>query len=714
MFLKQVILKNFKSFKGKNIIDFPAVITGIVGPNGSGKSNIVDAIRWALGEQSFKNIRIDKGQDLIYAGNSNEGGASFCEVELIFDNQKKLFNSDFTEISILRRIDKEGNNEYFINHKAARLKDIIDLTASAKIGLKGFSIINQGSVENVLLAPPQERRLMLEEVLGLKNLELKKEEAKRKLEEANINLDKTIALEKEILPRLRFLKRQVDRWEKRETLENELKEKEKIYFISLLDQLLSEEKYQPQDFINLRNKLSKLDSLIKERENNLITVKENKSKDLELKIKNITQEIINLQDEKSELLRELGRKETKAEVDYSLIDFKNAIIKIKNVLTNLLKINEISEIHKKIEELLKDINQLLIPKKEEINNNEIEELKKKINSLQEQLKEKNNLLEQNETVLNQSNINFREEYDKITQLRNQKEEILKLIQKQELEKERYNLKLNDLKRRINEAGYQFDEINEYYQKNKTQVLAPNELNELERHIFRLTRELAEMGVRDENVIKEYEEVNTRYEFLSHQIEDLEKSINDLKLLIKTLTKEIENSFNEAISNINYDFNRYFRLMFNGGSAKLEQIKKNKTVLEEGENKAEVKEESQNLNDVYWGVEIKIDIPKTNLKSLEILSGGEKTLVAIALLFAIINQSRPPLVIVDEIDVALDEDNSRRFAQILKELCHDTQFIAITHNRMIMAAAQILYGVTLKDNSSQLLSIKLEGSEAILK
>jgi len=106
-------IKNFKSFKGKVVIDLPSLITAIVGPNGSGKSNIVDAIRWALGEQSFKNLRVEKGEDLIFAGNKKETAASLCEVELIFDNQLHLFNSDYNEISILRRIERSGEIAIF-------------------------------------------------------------------------------------------------------------------------------------------------------------------------------------------------------------------------------------------------------------------------------------------------------------------------------------------------------------------------------------------------------------------------------------------------------------------------------------------------------------------------------------------------------------------------------------------------------------------------
>ena len=194
MFLKRIILKNFKSFSGKTVLDFPCLFTAIVGPNGSGKSNIVDAIRWAFGEQSFKNLRAEKGRDLIFSGKNKNSSAGFAEVELVFDNSKKVFPLEVSELSILRRIDKEDNNSYFLNRQSCRLKDIVEISASAKLGLKGLSIINQGSVGDILKVSAQERRMMLEENLGLKNLETKKEKAKRKLENTLINLDKAQAL----------------------------------------------------------------------------------------------------------------------------------------------------------------------------------------------------------------------------------------------------------------------------------------------------------------------------------------------------------------------------------------------------------------------------------------------------------------------------------------------------------------------------------------
>lgn len=698
MFLKKIILKNFKSFRGKVTLEFPVLITAIVGPNGSGKSNILDAIRWALGEQSFKNIRVEKGQDLIFAGNTDTS-ASFCEVELIFDNQKKIFNSEYNEISILRRIDKEGNNSYFLNHKPCRLKDIIDLTASAKIGLKGFSIINQGAVENLLLVSPQERRIMLEEILGLKNLELKKEEAKRKLEETAINLDKSLALEKEILPHLRSLKRQVNRWEQREKIEEVLSETEKQYFVNLYHLVLQEVPSQGQDLEVLNQNLKEIENEIKEKEKNLLFIKENNGDDLEKSVQTLTQEIINLQNQRSDLLRELGRQEANKEFSYSKEELESLISKIKEQLEQLLLVQDISLIHKTIKDILDTLNNFFRVK-ENNNQENIEKIRQDLEELNRKIVAKNQELKNKENEINTKNQTFRSAYEEINKLRNRKEDLLREIQKSELLEEKYKLRLEDFKRRVIEAGLDYETIKNEYEKNKDKLLLnENELALLEKQVLRLKREIAEIGAEDINVIKEYEEVSKRYEFLSQQIEDLEKSLNDLKMLIQELNKDIEKTFDKYLTEINKDFNRYFVLMFSGGSAKLEQIKK----------------QDNSTNEFYWGVDIKVNIPKTELKSLEMLSGGEKTLVAISLLFAIVSQSNPPLVVVDEIDAALDEENSQRFSQILKELCKNTQFIIITHNRLVMSIAEVIYGVTIgEDNSSQLLSIKFEDSEKLLQ
>ena len=695
MFLKRIILKNFKSFSGKTVLDFPCFFTAIVGPNGSGKSNIVDAIRWAFGEQSFKNLRAEKGRDLIFSGKNKNSSAGFAEVELVFDNSKKIFPLEVSELSILRRIDKEDNNSYFLNRQACRLKDVVEISAAAKLGLKGLSIINQGSVGDILKVSAQERRMMLEESLGLKNLEIKKENAKRKLENTLVNLDKAQALQQEILPHLRSLKRQVNRWEKREKTKEELSGIEKKYFINIYHQILQEDTHSHIDVNKIKEEIENLESGIKEKEREMGLSSDKVDKSLEVKIGDITQQIINLQDQKSVQLRALGRKEVSSELNITSEVLEKEVFSIKEKLQSLLDFPNLDKVKEEIKKIVQDINTLFNSKNEE-KGEEIKEIQKILEKIEEELKQKSEELNDLQGQLNQRSLDFKNKFQEIELKREEKEKLYRELQREEILNEKFRLRLEDFKRRLQETKFQFQEIEKLYQNEKdTQLVLPEEFSVLENKIWRIKRELAEMGSEDEDTISEYKDVSSRYDFLTQQIEDLNKGVKDLHVLIKELNDRIEERFSKAINGINKEFNNYFQLIFRGGSAKLVQTK-------------------QEVNDnVVWGIDIKINIPKTQLKGIDMLSGGEKTLIAVSLLFALVNQSHSPLIVVDEIDAALDEENSSRFSEILEALTKNTQFIIITHNRMTMNAVQIIYGVTLSENdSSQLLSLKLEEAEAL--
>ena len=695
MFLKRIILKNFKSFSGKTVLDFPCLFTAIVGPNGSGKSNIVDAIRWAFGEQSFKNLRAEKGRDLIFSGKNKDSSAGFAEVELVFDNSKKIFPVEVSELSILRRIDKEDNNSYFLNRQPCRLKDIVEISAAAKLGLKGLSIINQGSVGDILKVSAQERRMMLEESLGLKNLEIKKENAKRKLQNTLINLDKAQALQQEILPHLRSLKRQVNRWEKREKIKQELSEIEKKYFVNIYHQILQEDTHSHIDVNKIKKSIENLENEIKDKEKEMGLSSDKVDKSLEIQIGDTTQQIINLQNQKSTQLRVLGRKEVSSEFNITSEVFKKEVFSVKEKLQSLLNFSNLDKIKEEIKKIVQDISALFNSKREE-KGEDIKEIQKKLEKIEEELKQKNKELNNLQEQLNQRSLVFKNRFQEIEFKREEKEKLYRELQREEILNEKFRLRLEDFKRRLQETGFQFQEIETFYQNEKdAQLILPEELSVLENKIWRIRKELAEMGSEDENIISEYKDVASRYDFFTQQTEDLKKGVGDLNILIKELNDQIEERFGKAIDGINKEFNNYFQLIFKGGSAKLIQIK-------------------QEVNDnIVLGIDIKINIPKTRLKSIDMLSGGEKTLIAVSLLFALVHQSHSPLIVVDEIDAALDEENSRRFSEILKALTKNTQFIIITHNRMTMNAVQIIYGVTLsKDDSSQLLSLKLEEAEAL--
>jgi len=151
MNLKRVEMVGFKSFADYQKIDFEEGITAIVGPNGCGKSNVSDAIRWVLGEQSSKNLRGSSMQDVIFKGTEKRKGLSFCEVSLVFDNTNKMFNSDYDEIIITRKLYRSGESEYLLNKAPSRLKDIVNLLHDSGIGKNGYSIIGQGMVGRLLI-----------------------------------------------------------------------------------------------------------------------------------------------------------------------------------------------------------------------------------------------------------------------------------------------------------------------------------------------------------------------------------------------------------------------------------------------------------------------------------------------------------------------------------------------------------------------------------
>src|SRR3989344_642446 len=145
MYLKRLELQGFKSFAARTVLEFPGAVTAIVGPNGRGKSNIIDGIRWILGEREAKNIRAERSENLLYGGTLNRPRAGFAQVSITFDNNDHFFPVDYSEVTIRRRVSRDGISEYFLNEGAIRLRDVIDFFSKARLGTKGFSIINQGN-----------------------------------------------------------------------------------------------------------------------------------------------------------------------------------------------------------------------------------------------------------------------------------------------------------------------------------------------------------------------------------------------------------------------------------------------------------------------------------------------------------------------------------------------------------------------------------------
>jgi len=722
MFLKSLELNGFKSFASKTLLEFPAGLTAVVGPNGAGKSNLIDAIRWLLGEREAKNLRSAKAEDLIFNGTPKKPRMSLAQAGLHFDNNSGFFPVDFKEVSIIRRVGRDGVSQYFLNKAEVRLKDVIDFFSRSRLGTKGLSIINQGDSDLFVKASPEERRIMIEEILGLREYQIKKIEAERKLKNTSFNLEKVRAMIGEVAPRLRMLKRQTNKWLKRLDLQKELEELENNYFSYKLNEIeTGQSKINPI--------LKSLEAQIDEQEKEL-KILESEIKKIESQPKEEYQEIKKIKNQQSKLLlersqiqKELGRLEAKLEFLGSPqkaqgLVFKNEellglINETRDLLEKCLVQLNFENLKEIVKTLIKKIDDFLSPdennvlKPQELT--DLEELKNNLETTFNNLEKELRKLEEQETKfttgLEKFNKKFQEAFESVEakrkELRNLEEEKNKVL----FEKEKLNLKLQDLENQLRQIGRKLEE----FQSMEVQLpYTEVELPEIEKRMLKLRAELAAIGEIDESLVREAQEVENHYDFLTSQSKDLDKAIIDLKNLIKELNEKIHFEFNSSLKLINEEFNKFFRLMFGGGNAKLKvtSLKLKVSVNNDTITRDSNEEPNNSGNDeISTGVDIDLSLPKKKISTLEMLSGGERSLVSIAALFALISISPPPFLVLDEIDAALDENNSKRFANLVKEFSKKTQFIIVTHNRAVMEAADVLYGITMgEEGTSKVLSL----------
>ena len=208
-------------------------------------------------------------------------------------------------------------------------------------------------------------------------------------------------------------------------------------------------------------------------------------------------------------------------------------------------------------------------------------------------------------------------------------------------------------------------------------------------------------------MKDYKDTKERYEFLSTQLEDLEEALRGLETVVAELDQTIEERSAKAFRKLDKEFVKYFQKLFNGGTAKLQEVRPEQEFDDEGQ--------PLPLDDRVTGIEIQATPPGKRNKAISLLSGGERALTSIALICAIIATNPSPFVVLDEVDAALDESNSRKFGEIVRSLASLTQFVLVTHNRATMEEAHTLYGCTMgNEGVSQMLSVKFEDVEKLKK
>jgi chromosome segregation protein len=892
MYLKRLEIQGFKSFANKTSLEFEKGITAIVGPNGSGKSNIADGIRWVLGEQSLKQLRGKKSEDVIFAGSEKKTRLSFAEVSVTFDNADRKIPLDYSEVSITRRMDRSGESDYLINGNKVRLLDIVDLVLKSNIGTSRYTVIGQGTIDQMILSGPAEVKGLIDEASGVKTYYIRRDKALKRLEQATQNLMRVQDLLAEIEPRLKSLRRQAKRMQERADIERELKIYQTENFshkywqvedalqalnskLEILESKRREleqqiekqrknlekgesdnradvESYQLiqkdlKKFSDQKNKLLQDSALIKgklaaDRANFSATGKSGSMLDA----KTLEIEKNNLESAKEKLLSEIAAaKNTAAKVENDLQKQKQSfeevsakLNEIQSILDNPAKIDfgelsgslkdletELSRLISKLENA-SEISEAVIFAKEfqksfsgfsekatKFGQNPFADFEKQRKILQELLIQKDRIVQGlNRFDLEKSKLSISSEYfekelakteQKILQVnldlqsissrnlddyfkalldqeKNLSKDILKISQEMaQLEEgiSEYHAKeqskkneILDEERKLRANQDILSKIKDQQsvlliEKAKFETQQENILREaedalgnaavaalrkekiagatknLDEKIQKLKNQLDMIGGIDDLTLKEYEETETRYSYLSSQVKDLEKGITDLREVIEQLDVHIKKQFQEAFSRIDEQFQNYFRILFNGGRAYLSALRPVKEKPEElaAESESADQDASSGLADAdknfsdnlrpeekilakyeknpddVIGIDIKATPPGKKLSSLSALSGGERALTSIALLCALLTCFPSPFVVLDEVDAALDEANTIRFAQILASLADKTQFITVTHNRETMRQAHTLYGITMGDDSiSKVLSIKIEQAQAFAK
>lgn len=743
MKLKRIELLGFKSFAKKSRLDFDVPVVGIVGPNGSGKSNVVEAFRFVLGEQSMKSLRGKSGSDLIFKGSKDLPKGSRASVEITFDNKDRVFklgersepiNLDFDEIILKREVFADGSSTYYINDSAVRLRDIVELLASVNIGASGHHIISQGQADRILTSSAKDRRAMVEDALGLKVYQNKLKESHKKLEKTEENMKEVGLLRRELAPHIKYLKKQVEKVEKSVELRTELS---KLY----LSFFKSEEKFLQGEEAFLKGKNHEQERELKEIEIKLASMKMDSTSDFESsknsEIANLEKEITALERTKDELSRKLGRIEGMIEFESKSASNKPDNISIQS-----------AEFETFMDDLQNTIDRSIVDSNLEIIKSNLKYLKKAVLDFSQKFKKN--------TVENKPN-SFKDLEITKREVAAQLEEIEK-IKKGHLEK--MNTLRADVESKRAEAFKDQEEKfiletkrnkilseeeilrsrNEFFQKRKSAfeegvkeavVLVGQEIlqfrtnetpvvevtDEMRHNIERLKIKLEDAGTGSgDDVLKEYQSITERDNFLVKELEDLEKSIANLRTLIDDLKETLDREFKEGLEKINTRFEEFFRLMFGGGGAYLSSIVQGnkKNDLEEDEDPSE----DLGTNDedrLDYGIDINVALPQKKVKDLAMLSGGERSLTSIALVFAMTQVNPPPFLVLDETDAALDEANSKRYGDMIEILSKYSSLITVTHNRETMSRADVIYGVTIgADGGSKLLSIKFSDAENYAK
>jgi len=722
MKLTSVEVHGFKSFALKTRLDFGLGITAVIGPNGSGKSNLAEAIRWVLGEQSLKSLRGKQSTDVIFSGTDGRGQARRASVLLTFDNESGRFPLEMSEVTIGRVLHRDGESDYLVNGESVRLLDLQQMLAEAGIGTKSYTVISQGMVDRYLMASPEVRRELFDEATGVKALQLKMHQAERKLVRTRQHAHEVQTVIEELAPRLRVLQRQVKRQEEKDQLVVEFETGQRAWFFHTWHEALvgaqqaesavmtttdaistargerqrvekamfaAASKGMPGD--HLREQLVGAEADFRSHTSEYDQAEQRRVA--------LVESLVEIEDELRQAEVALSEKrESSLHFDW-LKQVRGLLNTCRDALKGTLSKGEVDSLNESIEGFLSRVE----------DTSSVEMAKSVLQQMEEPLTQvarlKAIMEERKQQLKNIADVGTPDDTKVkrlLAMIESQGEvtldvpqESMEVVREAELSSEREG---SAAKAALLGAQQELVRVEQDILREMGSGLladikknAVKEIGVLEKpsfdHLHQLESRIASLGEIDELVVKEYGEVKERYEHLQQQMEDVLATEQNIVELQGQLTVQIEESFGKQFAVIDKAFRRYFVALFGGG----------KSGLSVGEG----------------GIDIVATPPGKKARAVSLLSGGEKALTSLALLLAILEAQQPPFVVLDEVDAALDEANSERLAQILQERSVHTQTIVISHNRSTMAAASVLYGVTMqKDGVSKVYSVKLDDIEGV--
>ncbi|HEX5928625.1 MAG TPA: chromosome segregation SMC family protein [Solirubrobacterales bacterium] len=754
MYLRSITMKGFKSFPERTSLEFSPGVSVIVGPNGSGKSNITDAVLWALGEQSPGAIRGASMQDVISAGGKGVGQRRAAEVEVVIDNSDGRAATEFSEIAVERRLDRSGDSGYRLNGARCRLADVTDVLSDTNLGREMHSVISQGRVETIVHSKPRERRLLVEEAAGLGKHRKRRRRAELKLRAARDNLDRALDVEREARARLRPLKRQAQAAELGARIEREeLGLRGQIVSEELrfgADRAAAAEKAAAaarKTRGEIEEKLSAVSKRRREAEERfaardrertqawgLLTKLRGEQERIAVRAVSLSSRATELEARLESLRAELGpltldvgssgapaeraRKleEELGEVGAGLdAAVKGLDVARSDQAAESAREKALGDVRSGAERASRHARRAegLLGERHR------EALRKRLADGEALLDDARAALAAVEGVGVAIRARVERTEGKVVGGEGDGDEIaeeLRACSQQEFELQaEMSAVADELTKAEVEAAHLGDRRAEAERELATiserlgeevpaaeQAMSEEERAEIDRRLERLERRRAQIGPVNPLAEREYDEAREHVESLQAQREDTERAMRELETLIRDIDTEIERAFEQTFDATAKNFEEMVEHLFPGGRGVLRRVSLRPVRDEErpageqeapsdveSEPEAEEEEEREEL-----GVEIEVTPAGKSTRKLSLLSGGEKSLVALAFVFAVFLARPCPFYILDEVEAALDDANIDRFLQLIRRFSDRAQFVIVTHQKRTMDAADVLYGVSM--------------------